>query len=253
MMADAADRKRAEKKLDITERKRAEELREKEAHLRALSDDLRCSEERYRLLFERSFVGIFRTRADGILVECNDAFARILGYRSAAEARGHDVLEHYATSSDRDTIVAKISVGEDVIDAEVVGQRRDGSLVPVAMSVRRVVDHDGAVHEGVLVDLTDRKRGEEAKALRSVAELANAAAHEINNPLTVIIGELDLTNAADDITARIARMKAAAERIRDIVKRMVQITRLESSTEWSGDLPPMLDLRRSGPAPKDAP
>jgi two-component system, cell cycle sensor histidine kinase and response regulator CckA len=253
MMADAADRKRPEKKLDITERKRAEEaLREKEAHLRALSDDLRRSEERYRLLFERSFVGIFRTRADGILVECNHAFARILGYRSAAEARGHNVLEHYATSSGRDTIVAKISVGEDVIDAEVVGQRC-GSLVPVAMSVRRVVDHDGAVHEGVLVDLTDRKRGEEAKALRSVAELANAAAHEINNPLTVIIGELDLTNAADDITARIARMKAAAERIRDIVKRMVQITRLESSTEWPGDLPPMLDLRRSGPAPKDAP
>ena len=145
MRADAADRKRAEEKLDITERKRAEEaLREKEADLRALSDDLRRSEERYRLLFERSFVGIFRTRADGILVECNDAFARILGYRSAAEAHGHDVLEHYATSSDRDTIVAKISVGEDV-DAEVVGQRRDGSPVPVAMSIRRVVDHDGAV------------------------------------------------------------------------------------------------------------
>jgi hypothetical protein len=35
-------------------------------------------------------------------------------------------------------------------------------------------------------------------------------------------------------------------RIRDIVDDMVRITRLEPSTAWSRDLPPMLDIRRSG-------
>src|SRR6185503_11009695 len=72
--------------LDITDRTRAEEaLREREAQLRR-------SEERYRLLFERSFVGIFRTGRDGVVLDCNDAFARILGYAGAAEMRGRSVI-----------------------------------------------------------------------------------------------------------------------------------------------------------------
>jgi PAS domain S-box-containing protein len=147
--------------LDITNRKRAdEELRQQESELEAVAEHLRRSEERYRLLFERSFVGIFRTRADGILLECNDAFAHILGYASAAETRGCSVIPHYATPEDRDRVVARISAGEDVVEAEMIGRRLDGSLVPVAMSVRRVVGQDGAVHEGVLVDLSRRQRAD---------------------------------------------------------------------------------------------
>jgi signal transduction histidine kinase len=142
-------------------------------------------------------------------------------------------------------VVRKISAGEDVVEAEMVGRRCDGSLVPVAMSVRRVVDQDGPIHEGVLVDLTDRKRAEEAAALRSVAALANAAAHEINNPLTVLIGNLERLNDAGDPAGRIERMRAAIARIGDIVSHMAHITRLEPADQ-SAELPRMLDIRRSG-------
>jgi CheY-like chemotaxis protein len=130
------------------------------------------------------------------------------------------------------------------LDAKVRG--RDGCLVPVSMSVRRVVDGDGVVHEGILVDLTERKRAEEATALRSVADLANAAAHEINNPLTVIVGQLELIGRGLDIGGRIEQAGAAAARIRDIVSHMVQITHLEPSPDWPAGLPRMLDIRRSG-------
>jgi PAS domain S-box-containing protein len=238
--------------LDITDRKRAEEvLREHETQLRALADTLRRSEERYRLLFERSFVGIFRTRSDGIVTECNDAFARILGYDSAADLRGRSVIGHYATPEDRAMVVARLAAGEDVIDSELIGRRRDGVLVPVAMSARRIQDQEGSIHEGILVDLTDRKRAEEAAALRSVAELSNAAAHEINNPLTVILGQLELIPLdGRNVGDRIEQARTAVFRIRDIVDDMVRITRLEPSTAWSRDLPPMLDIRRSG-APRD--
>ena len=240
--------------LDITGRKRAEEaLRERERQLQTLTDRLRRSEERYRLLFERSFVGIFRTRADGILVECNDVFARILGYEGAADARGHSVIDHYIRPADRDLIIAKISAGGDVVDAELVGRRRDGSLVPVSMSVRRIVEDEGVIHEGILVDLTERKRAEEATALRSVAELANAAAHEINNPLAIIVGQLELIGRGDDVAGGIVAAQTAADRIRDIVHHMVRITHLEPSPSWSPDLPRMLDIRRSATGPEDPP
>ena len=232
--------------LDITDRKRVEEtLREREAQLRALADHLRRSEERYRVLFERSFVGIFRTLSDGVVMDCNDAFARILGYREAADVRGRSVIGHYATPADRDRVVAKITAGEDVVNAEFTGRRLDGSLVPVAMSVRRIVEPDGPIHEGVLVDLTDRKHAEEATALRSVAELANAAAHEINNPLTIVLGQLALIQKGRNVEEAVVRTRAAALRIRDMVDRMMRITRLERSTAWSSAVPPMLDIRRS--------
>ncbi len=233
--------------LDVTDKKRAEEmLRAHGGQLRALADDLRRSEERYRLLFERSFVGIFRTRSDGVVVDCNDAFARILGYRGAAEARGRSVMPHYATAADRAMIVDKISAGEEVVEAELMGRRIDGSLVPVAMSVRRIVEPGGPIHEGTLVDVTDRKRAEEATALRSVAELANAAAHEINNPLTIVLGQLELIEKGKNVAEGIRRVRTAALRIRDIVNHMTRITRLERPEASSPALPRMLDLRRSG-------
>jgi len=52
----------------------------------------------------------------------------------------------------------------------------------------RVVEHDGqTMYEGVLQDVSDLRRVEDAvrqaEALAYVAKLANAAAHEIKNPL----------------------------------------------------------------------
>jgi PAS domain-containing protein len=44
-----------------------------------------ASAKRHRLLFERSLSGVYQTTLDGRIRECNDAFCRILGYRSHEE------------------------------------------------------------------------------------------------------------------------------------------------------------------------
>ena len=58
---------------DATERKHSERA-------------LRASESRYRVLFEENLAGILCTTFDGDVLECNEAFARMLGYSSSAEA-----------------------------------------------------------------------------------------------------------------------------------------------------------------------
>jgi signal transduction histidine kinase len=101
-------------------------------------------------------------------------------------------------------------------------------------------------------DVTDLKRSDEraveAEALRSVAQLALATAHEINNPLTVIIGSLQLLLARGQMSPEtvhsIERVIRAAEQIRDTVRNMSRITRLELSRQ-SPALPDVLDLRKS--------
>jgi signal transduction histidine kinase len=84
--------------------------------------------------------------------------------------------------------------------------------------------------------------------LRSVAQLALATAHEINNPLTVIIGSLQLLlvrgQVSEETAHSLERVIRAAEQIRDTVRNLSRITRLELSRQ-SPSLPEVLDLRKS--------
>jgi signal transduction histidine kinase len=88
----------------------------------------------------------------------------------------------------------------------------------------------------------------DAAQLRAVTSLAHAAAHEINNPLMAIVGGLALVardvRAGSDQERWIDTARAGADQIRDIVRRMNQITTLEE-VPTQGALPPMLDIRKS--------
>ena len=106
-------------------------------------------------------------------------------------------------------------------------------------------------------DITDIKRSDaragEAEALRSVGQLALATAHEINNPLTVIMASLQLMVARGQVpesaAAYVQRAIKSAEQIRDTVRNMSRITRLEMSRQ-APQLPAVLDLTKSS-APRD--
>jgi signal transduction histidine kinase len=88
----------------------------------------------------------------------------------------------------------------------------------------------------------------DAAQLRAVMLLAQATAHEINNPLTAVMGGLDIVRsrllAGADAAQWIDRAYEGSERIADIVKRMNRITQLEEVPKM-GSLPPMLDIRKS--------
>jgi signal transduction histidine kinase len=88
----------------------------------------------------------------------------------------------------------------------------------------------------------------DAAQLRAVTLLARAAAHEINNPLTAVLGGLGLVArkvAPDSEEAKwIERARDGGERIRDIVARMNRITQMQEAPQI-GALPPILDLKKS--------
>ena len=81
--------------------------------------------------------------------------------------------------------------------------------------------------------ITDRKQAEadirELDLLPYVASLAGAAAHEINNPLTVVVEYVQLL--ADEVDAtergRIDEILKAVSLIQEIVTRMARVTRVE--------------------------
>ncbi len=88
----------------------------------------------------------------------------------------------------------------------------------------------------------------QAAQLRAVVLLAGGVAHEINNPLTVVKGMLQLIlKALPDENRERQRLELAcdaADRIKDAVARLAHITRLELA-ESMPRVPAMLDLQRS--------
>ncbi len=131
-------------------------------------------------------------------------------------------------------------------------RRASGDVIRVD-STRRIVDHDGRRYEIVIYrESVERENAEaaqrQAEDLRAITLVASAAAHEINNPLTVIVGSLELFSRRVAIDAQerrwLDRAAGAAQRIRDIVGRMTRITRIERTPPRPG-LPPMLDIHKS--------
>jgi PAS domain S-box-containing protein len=124
---------------------------------------------------------------------------------------------------------------------------------------RRIVEYRSRRYEIVIYrDASERLAGEEARreaaSLRSVNLLAQAAAHEINNPLAIIMGYIQMLEdrlpPGTDESSWVRTCRNAATRIRDAVGRLSRIVRVES-TQPTGTLPPILDTERSTAKPPD--
>lgn len=148
---------------DITERARAELA-------------LRESEERYRTLFEHNLAGVFRTSADGDILECNVAMANMLGAGSPREILAHNVLDFYFSDEDRAKFIGELEAQGKVTDYELRLRRKDGSPLWVIANVNIRVPAAGGspIIEGALVNITDRKRAEEALKHSEVEARARA-------------------------------------------------------------------------------
>lgn len=134
---------------DVRARKRAEAA-------------LRKSEELYRTLFERNQAGVFRTSVDGRILDCNDAFARILGYTSRSECIGGSMVQHYADPGQRRRLFAILRAQEVLSDQEVALRRVDGSPAWVLANADLLAARgsEPEILEGTVIDITQRRNAE---------------------------------------------------------------------------------------------
>ncbi len=127
-------------------------------------EELRWSEERYRSLVNNLNVGVYRNTPgpQGRFIQINPALARMFGYESVAEFRQSTVSEHYQTPAERKAFVAEVLRQGTVVNHELPLKQKDGTPIWGSINATAHRDADGLVDwiDGVLEDITDRKRGE---------------------------------------------------------------------------------------------
>jgi PAS domain S-box-containing protein len=168
---------------DITERRKAE---------LALSD----SEKRYRRLFEQNLAGVVISTVDGRVVDCNNAWASMLGYGSAEEIRGRQAADLYFDAAERSTVIEELKRVGALREQEIQLLRKDGTPVWVLFSVVLLDGpHGTQMAQGTLIDISKRKRAEEdlvrrEQDLRRSEERFRVALKD--SPITVFNQDRDL-------------------------------------------------------------
>jgi len=133
-------------------------------HERALGE----AERKYRELFEHAVAAMFRTHADGRLLDCNLALARMFGYDTVVEALGsvRHMEDLYVDPAERRALLGKLQRDGRLEHEPCVIRHRDGHLLRTLISARAVRDEHGTLNtiEGSLEDVTQRHEAELALA-----------------------------------------------------------------------------------------
>jgi PAS domain S-box-containing protein/putative nucleotidyltransferase with HDIG domain len=113
-------------------------------------------EEKYRLLFENSLDGVYRTTLEGKYIDVNPALVKMLGYGSREELIKIDIpTQLYVRKEDRPGPKQRNKIFETRL------KRKDGSIITVEINSRVIYKYGKPVYyEGIVRDITQRKAAE---------------------------------------------------------------------------------------------
>jgi PAS domain S-box-containing protein len=238
---------------------------------RATEVELRRTTEFLARVIDSSVDAIVSSDMSGRVLIFNRAAARIFGYEPSDVVGKMGVERLYPEGGARE-VMRKIRSPElggpyrlEDYRVDMMGSR--GETIPVNISAALIMDDDKPIGSvGIFTDVREKLRMEarlrtaqeelrEQEKSLALAELAGTTAHELNQPLTGVIGYADLLMRQ---LTRDSPLYAAAEvilsesqRMASIVRKIGKITRYETRSYLGGTK--ILDLDKAAPESGDDP
>lgn len=127
---------------------------------------------------------------DGIVTSWNAGAERLYGYR-AQEMVGQPVARLFPADRQKELtrIMEQIRQGERVGNYETTRQRKDGSVIPVSVTISPIKEPDGTIvgASAIAHDITPRRQLEQQREA-----FINLVTHELKTPLTALFGNIQL-------------------------------------------------------------
>ncbi len=211
--------------IDITERKLYEEA-------------IKKSEEKYRLIFEKSPLGVLYFDANGVITDCNQQFVSIIG-SSKEMLLGLPMLK----LPDPNIIkaVSKALSGKPSSYEGIYKSVTADKTTPVRLLFSPAINESGKVEGGIglVENRTLHIQSEEFKKQAEIAResvkfkqnfLANMS-HEIRTPLTGVVGIIDIleqTTLNQKQKEYINILKSSGENLREIINQVLDFSKIEA-------------------------
>jgi PAS domain S-box-containing protein len=218
---------------------------------RQLADEeLRATEARFRTLVEAAADSFMLHAADSTVIDVNRQACENLGY-SRQELIGMKPAD-FDVDLDAEAmqrVAERISPGE-IITIETHHRRKDGTVFPVELRLRQVVQGGQRLTISLARDITERKRVEEERERRrlleielarvsrltTLGELTASIAHEVSQPLGGMVASAGACArwlaaeppAIAEAHAALANIVADGKRARDVIARIRALSRRQA-------------------------
>jgi len=218
-----------------------------------------AAEARFGAIMETATEGVVATDEAGCVAYANPAAESMFGAGEEGLI-GSSLLElmpeRFADASSLGLARYLTSAVPEMLGhtVEVIGRRRDGTEFPIDLSVGSWTSNGTLHFAGIMRDVTERKKVEAqllvADRMVAVGTLSAGVAHEINNPLAAIIGNLDLAmrdlaDVLDEhgeggallrLREELVDARDAADRVRKIVRDLRVFSRGEDEVPGPVDV-----------------
>ncbi|MBT3250786.1 MAG: tetratricopeptide repeat protein [Candidatus Marinimicrobia bacterium] len=223
---------------------KSEKRDEQSRNLETRHDKLLESEQAYKTLFNDASDAIYIQNYKGKFLDVNNRVVEMYGYPKEyfINKTPADLSAPGRNDLDKLELLIQKAIAGDPQQFEFWGKRKDGNVFPKEVRISKGTYFGKDVLIAYARDITKRKEVEKeknilearvihAQKLESIGVLASGVAHEINNPLTIVINYAEMILANEKLSPTMKQwidgILVGGYRVSEIINNLLSFSQIE--------------------------